>query len=165
MRTRNYSIEEDKYIRTVFRDMADDEIAEALGRPEGSITRRRQRLGCWHVQVEAGPPLPSEKWRSLVIAGDFYQISNRGRIKAGNKLCTLYVNDSGYVQWRAVNKSKGLAVSIKVHREVARAFCHCPVGCDYSSEWHVHHKDHNPLNNSADNLEWLHDSEHRELHK
>ena len=165
MRTKNYSIEEDDYIRSMFRDMSDDELADALGRSYGSVVRRRQRLGCWHVQVEAGPPLPGELWKSLDIDGDFYQVSDKGRIRAGNKLSTLYVNSRGYVQWRVVNQSKGIAVSIKVHRAVARAFCPCPIGCDYSDEWHVHHKDHNPLNNAADNLQWLHDSDHRELHR
>lgn len=45
--------------------------------------------------------------------------------------------------------SNGVARHESVHRLVATAFVSKSDGCD-----HVNHKDHNPLNNRADNLEW-----------
>ena len=61
-RGKNFSPSEDDYIKKNFRDMFDDEISKILNRPIGSITRRRQRLGCWlcskrylgHCQVKYG---------------------------------------------------------------------------------------------------------------
>lgn len=161
-RGKNFSPSEDDYIKKNFRDMFDDEISKILNRPIGSITRRRQRLGCWHVQQEISGPLPGEIWKSLNIDGDYYQISNRGRIKAGAKLSSLFINTKGYVQWRVVNSSKNIAVSIKVHRAVAEAFCFKPK--IWNSDWHVHHKDNNPQNNSSENLEWLSPEQYRAKH-
>lgn len=50
----------------------------------------------------------------------------------------------------------------RIHVLVARAF---PEIC---GEWfdgcHVHHKDHNPLNNRADNLQVMTAEEHRKMH-
>ena len=162
-RSKNFSLEEDNYIRENYRDLFDDEIAKVLGRPEGSVKRRRQRLGCWYVQQELSGSLPGEVWRSLGIDGDYYQISNKGRIKSGRKLASLFINKRGYAQWRVTNPSKGIAVSLKVHRAVAEAFCVKPEG--WAPDWHVHHKDRNPLNNASDNLEWISEEEHRSLHK
>ena len=73
-RGKNFSPSEDDYIKKNFRDMFDDEISKILNRPIGPITRRRQRLGCWHVQQEISGPLPGEIWKSLNIDGDYYQI-------------------------------------------------------------------------------------------
>ena len=160
--SRNFSLEEDDYIRNNFRDLFDDELAIHLRRPEGSITRRRQRLGCWHVQQEVFGVIPGEQWASLGIAGDHYQISNMGRVKAGRKLSSLFIAKYGYVQLRIVNLSKGIAETLKIHRAVAEHFCVKPENWDES--WHVHHLDKNPQNNSSENLQWMSPEDHRAEH-
>ena len=160
-RTKNFSINEDNYIKENYRNLFDDEIAAVLGRPEGSVTRRRQRLGCWYVQQELSASLKGEVWVQVKDLPTGYQVSNKGRVKSANKLCSLYIRDTGYVQWRLVNKSRGIARTYKVHRLVAEHFCKSDKGIQAC---HVHHKDANPQNNSASNLEWLIPQEHRSKH-
>lgn len=161
-RTANFSVEEDTYIRRNFRDSFDDEIAETLGRPIGSITRRRQRLGCWYVQQEITATIKGESWLQIKDLPEGYMVSNKGRIKTGKKLSKLFINSQSYVQWRVVNPSKGIFKNYKVHRLVAEHFC--PTHKD-KDDCHVHHKDQNPQNNAWDNLEWLTPQEHLEAHK
>lgn len=160
-RNKNFSVEEDTYIRNNFRDLFDDEIAEKLARPTGSITRRRQRLGCWYVQQELSSPLTGERWRQIKDLPIGYMVSNKGRIKSGSKLCSLYINSKGYVQWRIVNQSKGLSKSFIVHRLVAEYFLETSRDIE---KCHVHHKDRNTHNNSSENLEWLTPEEHLAEH-
>lgn len=161
-RTVNFSIEEDAYIRKNFKDLFDDEIAETLGRTVGSVTRRRQRLGCWYVQQEITESVKGEVWKQIKDLPFGYMVSNKGRVKSGKKLCKLFIHSNGYVQWRPVNLSLGIAKTYKVHRLVAEHF----VNTDKCrAECHVHHKDGNPQNNSSDNLEWLTPKEHREEHR
>lgn len=160
-RKKNFSIEEDTYIKENFRKLFDDEIASHLKRPEGSITRRRQRLGCWHIQQEVGASLKGEVWKQIPQLPKGYFVSNKGRIKSNGKLCSLFIRDSGYVQWRLVNKSAGISKTFTVHRLVAKMFCDTDkniVACD------VHHIDHNRQNNSSENLEWLTKTEHKLKH-
>lgn len=160
-RTTNFSITEDAFIRENFRNLFDDEIAEVLGRPTGSITRRRQRLGCWYVQQELSSSIKGEDWKQIEDLPEGYYVSNKGRIKSGNKLCALFITSKGYVQWRPVNLSKGFAKTYKVHRLVAEYFC--PTEKDRAF-CHVHHIDGNPQNNASSNLEWLTQQEHIEKH-
>lgn len=160
-RTKNFSIDEDAYIRNNYRNLFDEEIAEVLNRPVGSITRRRQRLGCWHVQQEVSASVGGEIWVQIKDLPSGYMVSNMGRIKSGNKLCTLYIRKSGYVQWRAISLSSGYARTYKVHRLVAEHFCKTD---KCLTECHVHHIDGNPQNNAAYNLEWLLPSEHKLKH-
>ncbi len=162
-RGKDFTCEEDNYIRMNFRDLFDDELATTLGRSQGSVTRRRQRLGCWHVQQEISGPLPGEIWKSIGLDRDHYQISNKGRVRAGNKLTALFIAKYGYVQWRIVNISKGIAETFKIHRLVADFFCEKP--SDWEDSWHVHHKDKNPQNNSSDNLQWMSGEDHRDEHR
>ena len=161
-RTGNFSIEEDAYIRNNFRDLFDEEIAEILNRPVGSITRRRQRLGCWHVQQEVTESVKDEEWVQIKDLPEGYMVSNKGRVKSGHKLCRLFIRSNGYVQWRPMNKSRGFAKTYKVHRLVAEHFCSTDKNKAFC---HVHHKDKNPQNNAADNLEWLTPVEHTSSHK
>ena len=162
-RKKNFSEAEDNYIRNNYRDLFDEELAQTLERPEGSVTRRRQRLGCWHVQQEVTGGLHNEVWKSIGLQDNHYQISNMGRVKAGKKLAALFINSKGYCQWRPVNKSKGLAATYKIHRLTAEHFCTKPE--DWGKEWHVHHLDKNPTNNRHDNLIWISQKDHIELHK
>lgn len=161
-RLANFSVEEDTYIRENFKDLFDDELAVIMGRPEGSITRRRQRLGCWYIQQEITASIKGEKWLQIKDLPEGYMVSNKGRVKTGNKLSKLFIRSNNYVQWRAVNPSKGIANNYKLHRLVADHFCHTTKD---KSKCHVHHKDCNPQNNAADNLEWLTPEEHYEAHR
>lgn len=160
-RSANFSIEEDTFIKNNFKNLFDDEIALILNRPIGSVERRRQRLGCWYLQQEVSSSLKGEVWVQIKDLPEGYQVSNKGRIKTGKKLCALYVRDSGYIQWRVVNKSQNISKTYKVHRLVAEHFCKTSKDIEMC---HVHHKDKNPQNNSSDNLEWLTTQEHREEH-
>lgn len=160
-RTNKFSVEEDTYIKSNFRDLLDDEIAEHLNRPVGSITRRRQRLGCWYVQQEVDSNLKGEVWKQIKDLPEGYYVSNKGRVKSGKKICSLYINSKGYVQWRIVNKSKGIAKSYKIHRLVA---IHFNTTEKVMEDCDVHHIDHNRQNNSSCNLEWLTPSEHKLKH-
>ena len=160
-RKHNFTVDEDTFIKQHYRNLFDDEIANILDRPVGSITRRRQRLGCWYIQQEVSASLPNEIWVQIRDLPLGYQVSNKGRLKSNGKLLSLYVRESGYVQWRIVNPSKGLAKTYRVHRLVAEHFLEVPMNL---AEYHVHHVDHNPLNNASDNLVWMTPSEHLEAH-
>lgn len=160
-RTSNISTAEVEFIKRNYRDMADDEIAVHLGRPIGSITRKRQRLGLFHVQQVLEGCIVGEQWKPFHSHCGHYQISNKGRVKAGRKLMAAFINSLGYCQIR-VSNFKGTSKSYKCHRLVAEAFCPKPEG--WAPDWHVHHKDLNPTNNSSENLEWLPEEEHLRLH-
>ena len=161
-RTKNYSIEEDAFIRDNYRSLFDDEIAEILGRSIESVIRRRQRLGCWYLHQEISEPLSGEVWKQIKDLPDGYMVSNKGRIKSGKKLCKLYLRDTGYIQWRLFNESKNISKTYKVHRLVAEYFCATNKDINLC---HVHHKDKNTQNNSYENLEWVYPEDHIELHK
>lgn len=85
---------------------------------------------------------------------EYRQIENVMVSNYGNCNKKLYLND-GYL--KAYQNSKG------IHILVAKAF---PEIC---GEWfegcHVHHKDHNPLNNRADNLQIMTAKDHIKLHR
>lgn len=95
-----------------------------------------------------------EIWKDIEGYEGRYQISNLGDVKSLNyrrtgiaKLLTPKINKSGY-KW--VELSNGETTKpLLVHRLVAMAFLSNPNG--YSE---VNHKDENPLNCKADNLEW-----------
>ena len=72
-------------------------------------------------------------------------------------------------QWRLVVpiiRGEYLAVTINgepilVHRLVASMFVH---NDDIDKKLHVHHKDEDPTNNDADNLQWVTPKEHMGIH-
>lgn len=101
-----------------------------------------------------------EEWR---IIGE-YKISNEGRVKSidrvvirsngrphtvKGKLLSQYIDDRGYLRC-------GIG---KIHKLVAETFV--PNPNNYTT---VHHKDHNKLNNNADNLEWIDETVHNRSH-
>jgi hypothetical protein len=62
-----------------------------------------------------------------------------------------------------------LATAYKLSRDVAKMCLHKVCSCSDNDhvcdgELHVHHKDHCVLNNSPQNLQWLCEKAHRELH-
>ena len=75
-----------------------------------------------------------------------YEISNKGRIRKSNKILKGSINSGGYLQIRLSN---GLNTTKKyVHRLVLETFK------GYST-LDVNHIDHNKLNNSLTNLEYV----------
>lgn len=89
----------------------------------------------------------SEVWKPVAGYEGLYEVSNFGRVRR-----TRTLRDEKVAQgYRAVTLSKCNAQKLcLVHRLVATAFCEKPIGCDV-----VNHKDNNPANNHADNLEWV----------
>lgn len=92
----------------------------------------------------------TEIWRPVVGYEGLYEVSNTGKVRSlfrYKKELKPQITRNGYLRvqlWKdMVGKGK------TVHRLVATAFCVRPKGCNI-----VNHKDENPLNNHADNLEW-----------
>lgn len=106
--------------------------------------------------------IAGEEWRDINGYEGIYQVSNLGRIKS---LSRKRLNGRGYYIQKeriikqamtstgykmvgfSVNKVRKMA---KVHRVVAFAF----LGPPPKHRTIINHKDGNPLNNNADNLEW-----------
>ena len=92
-----------------------------------------------------------ELWTAIEEEGfeNLYEVSNLGRVRKikSGKIMKLYNNGKGYMKVDFMKDGK--RVKFYVHRLVAKAFLDNPNG--YSI---VNHKDENPLNNCADNLEW-----------
>jgi len=101
-----------------------------------------------------------EEWKEI----NGFEISNYGKVKSTDKvvfrkngrphtvkgkLLSQSVDDRGYLRCSAG----------KIHKLVAKAFI--PNPNNYTV---VHHKDHNKLNNNADNLEWIDETEHNRSH-
>ena len=97
-----------------------------------------------------------EEWRDVVGYEGLYQVSNLGRVKSLPK----YNRKDSYIMKPTIRKRDGRVSvilcknpshrkRITVHRLVAIAFVDNPHG--YTE---VNHKDENPQNNRADNLEW-----------
>lgn len=98
-----------------------------------------------------------EEWRTVVYNGviyDNYMVSNLGQVKRtyknGNtKILKGRLNNKGYLTIDLCESGNKKAVL--VHRLVAIAFVENPKPKEYTI---VNHKDENPLNCKADNLEW-----------
>ena len=107
-----------------------------------------------------GRDLPGERWKEIVIAGRMYAVSNLGRIKSlwqirRNPILRQGTTTNGYkyVQIHFEGKQK----MHLTHRLVAYCFCKKPADFHEQSSryYQVNHKDENPSNNRADNLEWV----------
>lgn len=99
-----------------------------------------------------------EEWRAVVGYEGLYEVSNLGRVRSLPK----YNSHKTKIMHPTVNKKQGresvmLCLNpqsrkrISVHRLVAMAFVENPRPDKYTE---INHKDENPLNNRADNLEW-----------
>lgn len=101
-----------------------------------------------------------EIWKDI---GNF-EISNYGRCKSLDrvvirkngrkhtvvgKILSQHIDNKGYLRCAAG----------KIHKLVAEAFI--PNPHNYNT---VHHKDHNKLNNKAENLEWIDSEKHNKSH-
>ena len=102
-----------------------------------------------------------EIWKDVVGFEGFYQVSNKGKVRSVDrkvqcsnsvrfykgKELSVCTDDKGYS--RVLLAVAGKHKSCQVHRLVAMAFVENP---DNLPE--INHKDENPSNNCADNLEW-----------
>lgn len=95
-----------------------------------------------------------EIWKDVVGFEGLYQVSNFGNVKSLNyrrhgfpKNLTPKVNNSGRLWVELANC--GNKKQFLVHRLVANAFIPNPNGFK-----EINHKDENPRNNNAENLEW-----------
>lgn len=100
-----------------------------------------------------------EQWRDIEGYGGRYQVSNmgrvwsveresRGHIYGGHELLPNIDHRNRYT---ASLSKDGRTRRIVLARLVAKAFCPNP---DPATMKYVNHKDENPANNRADNLEW-----------
>lgn len=97
---------------------------------------------------------PDELWTTVIAKGKEYTISSKGRIRGGrDAVARLGILSNGY--YRTTKDGGGIAV----HILVAMAFPEtCPKPADVDNLL-VNHKDGDPTNNAASNLEWVTPSE------
>lgn len=116
-----------------------------------------------------------EIWKDIEGYEGIYQVSNKGRVKSVER----YIEKKAYgKQYKFLKKElirKGHSINKRyilydlwknnecnhflIHQLVAKTFI--PNPNNYTV---VHHKDENPKNNAVDNLEWVNEEVHRELH-
>ena len=101
--------------------------------------------------------LPSEEWRDVDGSNGHYLVSNLGRLKntylrRGERLMVQHKSKEGHMQ--VMLRIGGRRIHTGIHRLVAMAFVD-----GYQPDFVVNHKDENPANNCADNLEWITRSE------
>lgn len=95
-----------------------------------------------------------EMWKTIEGTEGTYEVSNTGKVRSNNYLghgkqqeLSLAKDQKGYLRVRIYKD--GSRKTIKVHREVAKAFIPNP-----ENKAEVNHKDGNKENNHVDNLEW-----------
>jgi hypothetical protein len=89
-----------------------------------------------------------EEWRKVKEYDDLYLVSNTGKIKRNGKILKEHKDTNGY---RSIALSKkGIVKHYRIHRLVAQQFLP-----NRGNKPQINHKDGNPQNNYADNLEWV----------
>ena len=92
-----------------------------------------------------------EIWKPIEITKGFIEVSSEGRVRSllrgTPRILKAQTDNKGYL--RETVTIEGNAITLKVHREVAKAFIPNPNNLPQ-----VNHKDGNKQNNAVDNLEW-----------
>lgn len=94
--------------------------------------------------------LNNEIWRDIKNYEGLYQVSSLGRVRSVKNRCRLlgnYLDGKGYPIARLCKNGK--AITINVHRLVAKAFIPNPL-----NKPAVNHINSTPTDNRASNLEW-----------
>lgn len=95
-----------------------------------------------------------EIWKEVEATDGHYEVSNLGNLRKDGKIVELEYSDVGY--YKAPIFFKFGLFRPWMHRIVAAYFCENPNNVNV-----VNHIDGNKLNNRADNLEWVTQSENR----
>ena len=113
-----------------------------------------------------------EIWKDVEGYEGLYQVSNYGRIKSLERKCIngypikerIMKPTKNTKNYLGVNLFKnGKSKAMMISKLVSQAF---PEICGSLFEGcHIHHKDHNPQNNCADNLIVVSAKEHQKIHK
>lgn len=120
--------------------------------------------GWWKKDMESTIPNVEDIYLKKVTTYDklvFYIDNQMNIYNQQMKLLKQKINNKGYLQvttrktWGARSQANRL-----VHRIIAQAF----IKPDLDDRYEVHHKDHNPLNNSIDNLEPMLRHDHKIEH-
>ena len=94
-----------------------------------------------------------ERWKEIIDTNGLYYISNYGRVKRVNKTKPERIlktsNDGKGYLVVSISDGKGNVRTARVHKLVALHFIPNPYNYPV-----INHKDENPFNNHADNLEW-----------
>ena len=100
-----------------------------------------------------------EMWKAIEGTDGRYEVSNTGKVRSNNYLghgkqqeLSLAKDQKGYLRVRIYKD--GSRQTVKVHREVAKAFIPNP-----ENKPEVNHKDGDKENNHVENLEWATPSE------
>ena len=93
-----------------------------------------------------------EIWKEVEATDGHYEVSNLGNLRKDGKIVELEYSDVGY--YKAPIFFKFGLFRPWMHRVVAAYFCENPNNVNV-----VNHIDGNKLNNRADNLEWVTQSE------
>ena len=118
-----------------------------------------ERTICEESEIN-GRDLPGEKWKKIKSLDGRFAVSNMGRVKSlwqrrRNPILFQGTTQTGY-KFVTV-QINGENIMRLVHRLVAYHFC--PKPADFHEQpsryYQVNHKDENPANNRADNLEWV----------
>lgn len=89
-----------------------------------------------------------EIWKAIPNSDGKYEISNRGRIRRGEKIRKLCSGGNIYYTFAFIKKSQ--RYTYYVHRLVAQLFVPNP-----ENKIQVNHKNSNKIDNRAENLEWV----------
>lgn len=91
----------------------------------------------------------NEIWAKIDGYGDSYYVSNLGRVYSRKTKKFLKSRESHHGYQRITLYKNGIPTKYQLHRLVAFAFLPNPTNLS-----EVNHKDENPKNNMASNLEW-----------
>lgn len=102
------------------------------------------------------------RWEHVTGYENKYLVSENGEIWSvvSGQFLSPYRSDPKCPYLRVCLYKDGEKRQPYVHTVVAYAFLGDPPG----DEFQVHHKDHDPANNEASNLEWMKNEDHNEYH-
>jgi hypothetical protein len=133
-----------------------DSVADARKNNKGDInsvlSNRRETAAGFKWEYFTEEDLTNEVWKTLDVPEyRTIKVSSCGRINDNGKIMNGCDHKSGYLRKKWKNDEKDTYEDIGVHILVCMAFHGIP---ENYKDLHVNHKDHDPHNNNASNLEW-----------